>query len=158
MIFVILGTQKFPFTRLIKEIERLKKENIIIDKVVVQAGYTLYESKSLIIKDFMDEDVFSQNIENANIVITHGGTGAIINSLKKRKKVIAVPRLSKYGEHVDDHQQEIVETFVKKNYILESNVDDLSEKLEMIKTYQFDEFKSNTDHFLDIMVKLLKDS
>ena len=29
------------------------------------------------------------------------------------KKVIAVPRLHEYGEHVNDHQKEIIEKFNK---------------------------------------------
>ena len=50
-------------------------------------------------------------MEKANIVITHGGTGAIIGAVKKGKKVIAVPRLAKYGEHVDDHQLQLIKQF-----------------------------------------------
>ena len=50
-------------------------------------------------------------MEKANIVITHGGTGAIIGAVKKGKKVIAVPRLAKYGEHVDDHQLQLIKKF-----------------------------------------------
>jgi len=34
--------------------------------------------------------------------------GAIIGAIKKGKKVIAVPRLAKCGEHVDDHQVQLV--------------------------------------------------
>ena len=52
------------------------------------------------------------------LVITHGGTGAIMESLQAGKPVIAVARLSKYGEHVDDHQMEIVDQFTKDNYVI----------------------------------------
>lgn len=53
--------------------------------------------------------------------------GSIISSLKKGKKVIAVPRLHKYQEHVNDHQKQIVESFSKKGYII--GIDSV-EKLE----------------------------
>ena len=33
------------------------------------------------------------------------------------KKVVAVPRLKKYGEHVDDHQKEIIEEFDRERII-----------------------------------------
>lgn len=56
-------------------------------------------------------DEFSNEMEKANIVITHGGTGAIIGAVKKGKKVIAVPRRAKYGEHVDDHQLQLIKQF-----------------------------------------------
>lgn len=50
-------------------------------------------------------------------MITHGGTGAIIGAVKKGKKVIAVPRLVKYGEHVDNHQMQIIKQFSEMNLI-----------------------------------------
>ena len=50
-------------------------------------------------------------MDACDVVVTHGGTGAIIGAVKDNKKVIAVPRLAKYGEHVDDHQIEIVRQF-----------------------------------------------
>jgi len=44
--------------------------------------------------------------------------GSIISSIKKGKKVIAVPRLHEYQEHVNDHQKQIVEAFDSKGYIM----------------------------------------
>ena len=38
----------------------------------------------------MDREEFSVEMGKADIVITHGGTGAIIGAVKKGKKVIAV--------------------------------------------------------------------
>ena len=57
-------------------------------------------------------------INDCNILITHGGVGSIISGLKKDKKVIAVPRLEKYKEHVNDHQLQIIENFNNKKYII----------------------------------------
>ena len=57
-------------------------------------------------------------MSKASFIITHGGVGSIISSLKLNKKVIAVPRLSKYNEHVNDHQLQIIEDFDKQGYII----------------------------------------
>ena len=57
-------------------------------------------------------------IDEADLVITHGGVGTIFSALKKNKKVIAIPRLEKYGEHINDHQIEICEELEKEGYIL----------------------------------------
>ena len=65
----------------------------------------------------MDRDTFGDCMAQADLVITHAGTGAIIGAVKQGKKVIAVPRLAKYGEHVDDHQLQIVEQFSQMNII-----------------------------------------
>ena len=45
MILVMLGTQNNSFHRLLEKIDKLIEEKKIQDKVIVQAGYTKYESK-----------------------------------------------------------------------------------------------------------------
>ena len=109
MIFVTLGSQKFQFNRLLIAIDELIERKVINEEVYAQTGYSDYKPKFYKYKYFMDRDEFADYETKANIVITHGGTGAIIGAVKKGKKVIAVPRLKKYGEHVDDHQVQIVE-------------------------------------------------
>ena len=49
-------------------------------------------------------------LDEARIVITHGGPASFIQVLQRKKIPIVVPRLCKYGEHVNDHQL----TFCKK--------------------------------------------
>ena len=103
-IFITLGSQKFQFNRLLKAVDELcEKGTIDAEDVFAQIGYSDYIPKNFSYKKFLDRDEFSNEMEKANIVITHGGTGAIIGAVKKGKKVIAVPRRAKYGEHVDDH-------------------------------------------------------
>ena len=106
LIFVVLGTQDKQFCRLIKEIEELKKDGIIKEKIVIQAGCTKYKSKDIEILEYIPMTEFNKYIKNASYIITHGGVGSILDSLKYDKKVIAVPRLEKYNEHVNNHQIE----------------------------------------------------
>lgn len=47
-------------------------------------------------------------IDEADLIITHGGVGSVISSVKMWKKEIASPRLAKYGEHTNDHQLQII--------------------------------------------------
>lgn len=101
-IFITLGSQKFQFNRLLKAVDELcEKGTVDAEDVFAQIGYSDYLPKNFSYKKFLDRDEFSNEMEKANIVITHGGTGAIIGAVKRGKKVIAVPRLAKYGEHVD---------------------------------------------------------
>ena len=102
MVLVTVGTQKQQFNRffeLIKKSKELKKEEII-----AQIGYTKFESKRIHTFDFIPLDEMDKYIDEADLVITHGGVGTIFSALKKNKKVIAIPRLEKYGEHINDHQ------------------------------------------------------
>ena len=57
MILVLLGTQNNSFHRLLEEIDKLIKNKVIDEEVVVQAGYTKYESNNMKIFDFeLSED------------------------------------------------------------------------------------------------------
>ena len=43
MILILLGTQDNSFHRLLEEVQKLINENVITEKVIVQAGRTKYE-------------------------------------------------------------------------------------------------------------------
>lgn len=150
MIFVILGSQKFQFDRLLTALDKQISDGKIKDTVFAQTGCSDYLPQHFEYKQFMDRDEFSRMQSSADIIITHGGTGAIVGALKKGKKVIAVPRLSKYGEHVDDHQLQIIEEFVKLGFILEcQNCDELYVNIEQIRNLKLSEYKSNTQTYID---------
>ena len=40
MIFVTVGSQKFPFERLLKQVDRMVESRIITEEVVAQAGHS----------------------------------------------------------------------------------------------------------------------
>lgn len=145
MIFVSLGTQDKPFKRLIDYCENLNLD----EEIIVQVGLTEYQSDKLKIKYFLSADEFNQYINDARIVITHGGVGTIINALKKHKKIIACPRLAKYHEHHNDHQLEIIEEFSKDGYLkaLGEN-DDLLALIKSMDDFIPKEYISNTNNFI----------
>ncbi|MCI8544544.1 MAG: beta(1,3)galactosyltransferase EpsH [Lachnospiraceae bacterium] len=117
MIFVTVGSQKFQFNRLLEAIDSLCAERRIEEEVFAQTGYSDYEPKHYTYRHFLNRQEFAQVTNRADIVITHGGTGSIIGAIKKGKKVIAIPRLAKYQEHVDDHQLQLLEQFAEMNLI-----------------------------------------
>lgn len=154
MIFVTFGTQDKSFSRLLKAIDKEIEKGTIKDKVVVQAGLTKYKSKNMEIFDLIPADKFDQYIEKSDLVITHGGAGSILTALKKNKKVIAAARLSKYKEHTNDHQIQIVKEFSDEGYILELNdFNKLGKLIEKSKKFKPKKFMSNTKN----MIKLLED-
>ena len=62
MIFVTVGTQDKPFTRLIKAVEDAVIAGKITDEVVIQAGNTKYESKVLNVLNYVPFDEFNNYI------------------------------------------------------------------------------------------------
>ena len=100
--------------------------------------------------DFISYDEMEKYIDKSDLVITHAGTGSIVMPLKKDKKVIACARLSKFGEHVDDHQVELVDVFYSEGYILKIDEDtSLNEVLKNIKDFKPKKFVSNTKKFIE---------
>lgn len=150
MIFVSLGTQDKPFVRLLDYLEHSN----IKDKIIVQAGFTDYESKKFEIHKYLDKDDFDKYINEADLVICHGGVGTIVSCLNKNKKVLAVPRLSKYKEHQNDHQLQIVNAYYQKGYLVMMNDgDDFDDKVREALNFKSKKFVSNNDLF----VKKLKE-
>lgn len=150
MIFITLGSQKFQFNRLLISIDKLIQKKIITEEVFAQIGYSDYKPKHYRYKEFLNRDEFVEMESKADIVLTHGGTGAIIGAVKKGKKVIAVPRLSKYGEHVDDHQLQLVAQFKSQNLIYGLNdCSELEESIRNIKYHKFTPYMSNTTKVIE---------
>ena len=137
MILVTLGTQDKSFDRLLKTIEKKIKDGTIQDEVVVQAGYTKYESSNMKIFDYVSQEKLNEYIKECNFMITHAGVGSILNGIENNKKVIVVPRLSKYKEHHNDHQVEIAEEFSKEGYVLYlKNLKDLGDTIKSINKFK----------------------
>jgi len=89
-------------------------------------------------------------MSRCDTVITHGGTGAIIGAVKKGKKVIAVPRLAKFGEHVDDHQLQLIEQFCDLNLICGlQSCEELENALQYVQTVDFQQYTSNTEKIIE---------
>ncbi len=150
MIYITLGSQKFQFNRLLIVVDRLVAEGKITDEVFAQTGYSDYLPKHYHYKPFLDRDEYAQMMEKADIVITHGGTGAIIGAVKKGKKVIAVPRLAKYREHVDNHQLQCIGEFKEMNLICACyDCDDLEAALRYVRKTKFNHYQSNTAKIIE---------
>ena len=157
-IFITLGSQKFQFNRLLKAVDELcERGTIEAEDVFAQIGYSDYLPKNFNYKRFLDRDEFSKEMEKADIVVTHGGTGAIIGAVKKGKKVIAVPRLAKYGEHVDDHQLQLIKQFDDLNLICScQDTSKLDVALKIAQITKYNRYESNTINIISSIEDYIK--
>lgn len=150
MIFVTVGSQKFQFNRLLKKVDELIESGAIKDEVFAQIGVSDYKPKNYKYVDFTTREEFAENLDKCDLLITHAGTGVIVTALKKGKKVIAVPRLAKYGEHVDDHQIQLVKQFDDLGLI--EPLLDIDNIEKAIKAVQLTEYK----HYCSETARILK--
>lgn len=119
MIFVPLGTQAMGFDRCLKMLDDMIDYHHITDKVIVQLGGSSYKSKNFDVLSFVPEDVFKRYMEEADVIISHAGSGALFGAISKGKKLIAVARLKEYHEMVDDHQTELTKKLSEGGYIID---------------------------------------
>ncbi len=158
MILVTLGTQDKPFTRLLDAIQKEIKNGNIKDKVVVQAGCTKYETDDMEMFDLIPIEDFDKLMSECDLLITHGGVGSIITGLKYNKKVIAVPRLAKYGEHINDHQKQIIDKFNDAgNIIGVEDLNELDQALKKVKKFKPKKYKSNTTNMIKLVERLIEE-
>lgn len=159
MIFVCVGSREYPFDRLLKQIDNLIEENIVTDKVFAQIGQSNYIPKNYTFERFIDAEQFSDLQSKAEIVISHGGTGALIGALKKGKKVIAVPRLAKFGEHIDDHQTQVSSVLAEKEYLIQViDVSALGEAIKESKQQSKTRIYDRESNVLDIIQNFIQEN
>lgn len=152
MILVLLGTQNNSFTRLLEEIERNIENGNIKGTVRVQAGFTNYKSDKMEIFDFVSTDEIEKLIDEASYIITHGGVGSIVTALKKGKRIIAVPRMEMYNEHVNNHQIEIVQKFNEEGHVIGvTGVEELSKAIVQIDNFTPKPYVSNSSKLINIV-------
>lgn len=119
MIFVPLGTQAMDFTRCLRMLDDMIQHYDIKEEVIVQMGNSNYHSDNFKIVAFLPEEEFKKYIADASVVISHAGSGALFYAIKNHKKLIAVARLKKYHEMVDDHQTELTRKLSEEGYIID---------------------------------------
>lgn len=158
MIFVTLGSQKFQFDRLLVKLDELIEKGVITEEVMAQIGASTYKPKHFQYVNFMDRQEFADTTDKCNVVITHGGTGVIIGAVKKGKKVIAVPRLARFGEHVDDHQLQLLHQFDDLGIICACyDTEDLEKYVKEINTMTFRSYVSNTNVIIESIEEYLSE-
>lgn len=134
MIFVCIGSREYQFNRLLRALDELVEQGVVEDQIIAQIGQSDYEPKNYEWYRFLDRDVFKSYQEQAELIISHAGTGALIGALKCEKQVISVPRLAKYGEHIDDHQTQVSSALAQEGFLREVlNMENLGEIIRLCK-------------------------
>jgi UDP-N-acetylglucosamine transferase subunit ALG13 len=107
MILVTVGTEQYPFNRLLHWIEVLLQNELIQEEVVVQYGNSTVLPAGTKVYRFLKEEKFKDLISQARIVIAHCGEGTLLLLDSLDKPYILVARSHQFKEHVDDHQVEL---------------------------------------------------
>jgi len=118
MIFVTVGTEQFPFDRLLRIMDNAVRGGEIRQDVFAQIGTARYEPASFSWCRFLPYAEMAERIRRADIVVSHAGVGSFLMCLEMGKMPILFPRRVEYKEHVDDHQMEFMERIVYEGKLL----------------------------------------
>jgi N-acetylglucosaminyldiphosphoundecaprenol N-acetyl-beta-D-mannosaminyltransferase len=155
-LFVPLGTQKFPFNRLVCALNTLveqglyKPEEIVMQSAVydINPVFTHYRLISF--------ERFNELMEKAELVITHSGVNSIISCMRLQKPLVIVPRLKKYGEHVDDHQKEIAEVMKQKyDVTVCEDLTSINTCIEVAQTFMYKPWISHNAELVNFIKQLV---
>lgn len=115
VIFISTGTTKFPFLRLLFYLKGLNK------------------NQYKILDDFMPPNQFVDSIKKADKIIIHGGPATLFLVVKYARFLpLVIPRLTKYKEHIDNHQffftkylRKKLPNNLKKYFAIDEKIDDV---------------------------------
>ena len=143
-VFLTVGTHPEPFDRLVKEMDRISKTKKF--EVFGQTGNSAYIPKNFVFARLLNTVEYSQKAKWADIIVSHGGAGAIIHAMEHKKKLVVVPRLKDFSEHTNNHQLDLARVLEKhKKAISLENIQELEVALQKAKSFspQFDSTKKN---------------
>ncbi|MGF1540121.1 MAG: glycosyltransferase [Pleurocapsa sp.] len=130
MILVTVGTEKFPFNRLMEWIDCLIAQQVIqpeIEEIVIQYGSCTIVPDRVNGYSVLKQTEFLRLVEKARIIIAHCGEGTIDLLALINKPFILVPRTHNFQEHVDDHQLELARQLAKQGIPIANCAEDLAD-------------------------------
>ena len=89
MIFVTLGSQKFPFDRLLQELDRLIEAGVIAEPVFAQTGYCTYAPKQFPFEPFLDRDTFAAKLQDLFVKLPC--FGAVGHKIELNDRPVNIP-------------------------------------------------------------------
>lgn len=107
MIVYTLGTIFFPFDRAVDWLQELLEQEIIVEAVLLQHGATSAAKLNhplLTSVPSLTRSEMYEAVKQSSLVISHAGQGSTRMLAEMGACFVLLPRLKRYGEHVDDHQ------------------------------------------------------
>ena len=129
MIFVTVGTHEQPFNRLVEYMDQWAGGHN--EEVVIQTGFSSYEPENCKGSKLYSYEQMIKFVNQARIVITHGGPASFIMPLQAEKIPVVVPRKKEFDEHVNDHQIDFCRAMVQRygNIIVNEDIEKLGDVL-----------------------------
>jgi UDP-N-acetylglucosamine transferase subunit ALG13 len=113
LVFVSVGTDHHPFDRLVEWVDAWLPDGT---QCVVQYGTSAPPRRAEGVA-YLDHGALTDLLEEAAVVVSHGGPATITECRRHGRRPIVVPRSPARGEHVDDHQERFCARMAAKGLI-----------------------------------------
>jgi len=134
--FLTVGTQ-FPFDRLVRAIDVLAGKGVFREELYAQIGDSTYRPHHFEAVASLDKHDFDRHFKDASAIIGHAGMGTITMALDNNKPLLAMPRLKRYREVVNDHQVALAYRFEALGHILVArDENELEGKIEQLYSFK----------------------
>lgn len=121
-VVVTVGVEHFNFRRMLTKVASVLPANA---EVHWQTGHTATSGLPIDAVPWVPSAELEKRMSEADVVISHSGVGSALTALTAGKCPVLLPRLSRFGEHVDDHQILIGEELARRHLAVTRQVDHL---------------------------------
>jgi len=143
-VFVTVGTTQFDL--LIETI--IRDSNVLrtlvdclhIDKLILQTGNSQmpsYDNISIPVEYYKYKDSIDNDIQQADLVISHAGAGTILQTLEAHKPLLVVVN----ENLMDNHQLEIAHEMEQQGYLFHCTCSTLATTLQKFVNHTFKQYE-----------------
>jgi UDP-N-acetylglucosamine--N-acetylmuramyl-(pentapeptide) pyrophosphoryl-undecaprenol N-acetylglucosamine transferase len=126
-VVVTLGTMEtYGFRRLVEQLVRVLPADA---ETLWQTGCTGTEGLGIDARRAVGARELEQAMREADLVVSHAGTGSALAALEAGRCPVLVPRASARGEHVDDHQVQVADELAARGLAVTAAPEELTMEL-----------------------------
>lgn len=114
MIYVTVGTMFLDFPRLIRKMDAIAAGSG--ERIIVQTGLGNTFPAQCEHFAFKPREEVLELQRQARVIVCHAGIGSVLDALEVRRPIIVVPRLTKFREHMNDHQLDIAQAVARRRW------------------------------------------
>ncbi len=116
--FLTVGSHNQPFDRLLRATAAAAADGLLPAPVRAQVGPSTFEAAALDRAEWMEPEEIEAGVRAARYVVCHGGAGAMTGALRAGRRPLVMSRRRDLGEHVDDHQGDLVATLDRMGLVV----------------------------------------
>ena len=151
MILLTVGTAHFD--PLIMKVDSLVRDGVISDAVVAQIGRGSYEPNSYRYFRFIRS--MEKAFETADVIVTTGGAGTILECVTKGRRLVVVENTSL----MEGHQAQLIGEMERRGHLVWCrDLDELPDCISKARNLEFAPFVSDPPVAHNLILQLLTDS